>query len=344
MQDTQFNLTKLQSPNQWYINVSNNNIKDALSGTGASEPTIIKRIADNRSLDEKIYKVRVVVPSQLDNAKTPESGFIIQESSTTGYFKDEYINPAGITTSQYDYNRNPSFIKTCSFSSPTVTVITELPHNLKTGNTVTIKNVTDTSTSGIAYNGTYDVTEVVDNLTFTYTTTVTPGTFTNNVNTRTRLLPRFERTDLKSNLYVYRNEIISEYSDGDSNGVYHIYPLNSNNAIQDEFTNLKYSQNVTDLYPQLDRDNPNDDPNSAKTYALRSPIGDVQTDDLKKSITRESADLLLTSLGIGLDIASVTNPTSTTPTIEFDRNHNFNSIVTGSLDASPSGFTRRNLL
>ena len=330
---------KTASPNQWYINVSNNNIKNELSGTGASEPTIIKRIADNRSLDEKIYKVRVVVPSQLDNAKTPESGFIIQESSTTGYFKDEYINPAGITTSQYDYNRNPSFIKTCSFSSPTVTVITELPHNLKTGNTVTIKNVTDTSTSGIAYNGTYDVTEVVDNLTFTYTTTVTPGTFTNNVNTRTRLLPRFERTDLKSNLYVYRNEIISEYSDGDSNGVYHIYPLNSNNAIQDEFTNLKYSQNVTDLYPQLDRDNPNDDPNSAKTYALRSPIGDVQTDDLKKSITRESADLLLTSLGIGLDIASVTNPTSTTPTIVFDRNHNFNSIVTGSLDASPSGFT-----
>ena len=78
--------------------------------------------------------------------------------------------------------------------------------------------------------------------------------------------------------------------------------MNSNNAIQNEFTNLEYSQNVTDLYPQLDRDNPNDDPNSAKTYALRSPIGEVQTDDLKKSITKESADLLLTSLSIGLDL------------------------------------------
>jgi len=180
--------------------------------------------------------------------------------------------------------------------------------------------------------------KLTNDLEFTYTTTLAPGSFTNNVNDRTTSLPRFERTDLQSNLYVYRNEVISEYSDGDSNGVYHIYTLNSNNAIQNEFTNLEYSQNVTDLYPQLDRDNPNDDPNSATTYALRSPIGEVQTDDLKKSITRESANLLLTSLGIGLDIKSVDNTTPTLPIIEFDRNHNFNSIVTGSLGAT-SGFT-----
>ena len=332
---------------QWYINVNStgNTITGQLSGTGASEPTIIKRIADNRSLDEKIYKVRVVVPSQLANAKTPEAGFVLQESSTTGYVGTADTNRTTIDSTNYDWNRNPSFISTCSRVSSTVTVVSELPHSLKVGDSVTIKNVTDsTNTTGLidkGYNGTYNVASVsaTNDLEFTYTTTLTPGTFTNNVNDRTTSLPRFERTDLKSNLYVYRNEIISEYSDGDSNGVYHIYTLNSNNAIQNEFTNLKYSQNVTDLYPQLDRDNPNDDPNSAKTYALRSPIGDVQTDDLKKSITRESADLLLTSLGIGLDIASVISPTSTEPGIVFDRNHTFNSIVTGSLLATTSGFT-----
>ena len=326
---------------QWYIKVSNNTITGQLSGTGASEPTIIKRTPDNRSLDEKIYKVRVVVPNQLANAKTPEAGFVLQESSTTGFVGAADTNRTTIDSTNYDYNRNPRFISTCSRVSSTVTVIAEIPHNLQNGNSVIIKNVTDsTNTTGLidkGYNGTYNAT-VVDDLTFTYTTTLTPGTFTNNVNDRTTSLPRFERNDLDSNLYVYRNEIISEYNDGDSNGVYHIYTLNSSNAIQEEFTNLKYSQNVTDLYPQLDRDNFNDDPNSAKTYALRSPIGDVQTDDLKKSITRESADSLLTSLGIGLDIASVTNPTSTTPTIVFDRNHTFNSIVTGSLGAT-SGFT-----
>jgi len=329
---------------QWYINVTNNNITSVINPlSGATEPTIIKRIADNRSLDEKIYKVRVVVPSQLANAKTPEAGFVLQESSTTGYVGTADTNRSTIDSTNYDYNRNPRFISTCSFSNPTdtVTVIAELPHNLKVGDSVTIKNVTDsTNTTGLidkGYNGTYDVTSV-DGLEFEYTTTLNPGSFTNNVNDRTTSLPRFERTDLKSNLYVYRNEIISEYSDGDSNGVYHIYTLNSNNAIQNEFTNLEYSQNVTDLYPQLDRDNPNDDPNSAKTYALRSPIGDVQTDDLKKSITRESADLLLTSLGIGLNIKSVDNTTPTLPIIKFDRNHNFNSIKTGSL-GSPANFT-----
>jgi len=73
--------------NNWYINVSptGNTIIGALSGSGASELTYVKRTPDERSLDEKIYKIRVVVPSQLQNAKTPEAGFILQESSSTGF-------------------------------------------------------------------------------------------------------------------------------------------------------------------------------------------------------------------------------------------------------------------
>ena len=306
---------------QWYVNVdsSDNTITALLTGTGATnEPVTFKRIPDNRSLDEKIYKLRVVVPSQLANAKTPESGFIIQESKSTGIRSDSDASAVGINTTDYDFNRNPRLISTCSFSAPTVTVVAELPHNLKTGDSVIIKNVTDsTNTDGLidkGYNGTFDAT-VVDDLTFTYTTSTSPGAFTNNINNRTTSLPRFERNDLRENLYIYRNEVISEYDDGDQNGVYHIYALNANNSIENQFTNLKYSQNVTDLYPQLDRDNINDNPSSAKTYALRSPLGEVQTNDLKKSVTRETTDKLLTTLGIGLDISSMTNPTSTSPTI-----------------------------
>ena len=48
----------------------------------------VKRKDDTRSLDEKIYKLRVVIPKELTNAKNPESGFIIQESSTTGIRTD----------------------------------------------------------------------------------------------------------------------------------------------------------------------------------------------------------------------------------------------------------------
>jgi microcystin-dependent protein len=332
------------SAGQWYITVSasENNILAQLTGSGATdEPTTVKRISDNRSLDEKIYKLRVVVPSQFTNAKTPEPGFVIQESSSTGFRVDTDATAVSIGTTDYDFNRNLRIIKSCSFSSPTVTVVSELPHNLITGDSVVIRNVTDsTNTGGLidkGYNGTFTIT-VVDDLTFTYTTSATLGTFTNNVNTRTTALPRFERNNLQENIYVYRNEVISEYEENDRNGVYHIYALNANNAIQSQFTNLKYSQNVTDLYPQLDRDNVDDNPNSSTTYALRSPLGEVQTDDLKKSITRETTDKLLTTLGIGLDVSSVTNPTSTSPTIVFDRNHSFAGIATGSV-AATSGFT-----
>ena len=286
--DEQDPTTNPNGLNQWYITVSasENNILAQLTGSGATdEPTTVKRISDNRSLDEKIYKLRVVVPSQLTNAKTPEPGFVIQESSSTGFRVDTDATAVSIGTTDYNFNRNLRIIKSCSFSSPTVTVVSELPHNLITGDSVIIRNVTDsTNTGGLidkGYNGTFTIT-VVDDLTFTYTTSATLGTFTNNVNTRTTALPRFERNNLQENIYVYRNEVISEYEENDRNGVYHIYALNANNAIQSQFTDLKYSQNVTDLYPQLDRDNVNDNPNSSTTYALRSPIGEVQTDDLKE--------------------------------------------------------------
>ena len=76
-----------------------------------------------------------------------------------------------------------------------------------------------------------------------------------------------------------------------------------------------------------------------KLYALRTPIGEVQTDDLKKSITRETIDKILPTFGYGLDVSSVTHQTSTSPTIVFDRNHGFAGIVTGSINAGSTGFT-----
>jgi hypothetical protein len=335
---------------QWYITTraTGNTVQPNLSGTGASETTFIKRLPDNRSLDDKIYKTRVVIPNQYLNSKTPEAGFILQESSTTGVRANTDFTATSISASNtngdYDFNRNPRFISTCSYSgvSDTVTVVTELPHNLNVGDRVFIRNVTDsTNTAGDfnkGYNGDFTVTSVTDALTFIYALDRSVGSFTNDVSNRTTSLPRFERNDLQSNIYIYRNEVISEYDETNNNGVYHTYLLNASNSISGEFTNFKYSQRVTDLYPQLDRDNYNDNPQSAKSFALRSPIGDVSTNDLKKSITRESVDLLLTSLNIGLPISSVAN-SPTSATITFDRDHGLGSIVTGTTNAITSGFT-----
>jgi len=334
---------------QWYITTNaGSDIYSNLSGTGVSEASYVKRIPDTRSLDEKIYKLRVVVPKELSNAKTPENGFVIQESSSTGYrgIDNTDFNKTTITAADdYDYNRNPRFISTCSYDSSTVTVRTELPHNLTTGDSVIIRNVTDTTiNTGIGtfnkgYNGTFTAT-VVNDMTFTYAlTNQTPGAFTNDVGIRTDVSPRFERNDLQSNFYVYRNEVIQEYEDGERDGIYHIYLANSDNAVSEEFTDLKYSQNVVDLYPQLDRDNVNDSPASAKTYAKVSPLGEVVTNDLKKSITRESTDKLVTKLGVALDISSVADASTTTPDITFGRSHGLNGIVSAPVTSAGSGFT-----
>ena len=86
-----------------------------VAGIGAeTNPTFVKRFPDNRSLDEKIYKFRVVIPKELPNAKTPESGFIIQESSTTGVRDSADFSLSSIDHNDYEYNKNPRFISTCS--------------------------------------------------------------------------------------------------------------------------------------------------------------------------------------------------------------------------------------
>ena len=93
------------------------------------------------------------------------------------------------------------------------------------------------------------------------------------------------------------------------------------------------------MYPQLDSDNNNDNPPSAKSFATRSPLGQVVTNDLKKSITRESVDSLLTSFGVGLDISSVPAAPQVNPTITFARNHGLSGIVTYSSLTAGTGYT-----
>ena len=132
------------------------------------------------------------------------------------------------------------------------------------------------------------------------------------------------------NLFIYRNEVISPYIYNQQDGIYHLYVLDSSNAMTAEFTNLKFGQLPTDLYPQLDRDNINDNPPAAKTFAKRSPIGAVDTNDLKKSITREAADLTLKEIGIGLTISSVVSSAGIA-TLTFSRFHGLSGIVTGSV-------------
>ena len=341
---------KAQSNNQIYSAIASQGVANLTSRTNVS---FVKRKDDPRSLDEKLYKVRAVIPKESINAKNPSEGFIIQESSSTGARTNNDFTLTSISDTDYAYNRNPRFISTCSVSTNTVTVLAELPHNLNVGEQIIVRNVTSTTntagTNDVGYNGTFEVTSIIDDKRFQYSTTDvngtthSVGTFTNDVSTRSTALPRFERNDLKSNYYVYRSEVITPYIYNTQDGIYHLYVLKADNAIPTEFTGLKYSQNVVDLYPQLDKDNVDDNPRSAKTFAKRSPLGDVSTNDLKKSITREATDKFVRDFGIGLKISGVstsfTSATAGIATITFEREHGFSGIITYSALTGGSGYT-----
>ena len=342
----------------WAIHVDSNasrltSMKNVANSDGSgfidtSNATSVTRIEDSRSLDDKIYKLRVVVPKEVVGGKNPEESFVLQESSSTGYRNATDYNATGISTSDYNYNRNLRFIALTEVLGSTVTVTTSLPHNLSVNEDVNIKNVkSSTNTTGednLGYNGTFKVTEIVNSKQFKYNITDvdglahTVGTFTaGQLATRDSNLPRFERNDTKTNFYIYRNETISNYIEGQQDGIYHLFVLNASNTIPDQFTDLSYSQNVVDLYPQLDRDNPTDNPSASVSFAKRSPLGDVATNFLKDSLTRETSDKLLKDLGVGLKISSVGTDTGEAE-LTFDRAHNFGSLVVGTITGSMSGY------
>ena len=327
----------------WYIHVDpNTNTYTTTAGFAAlsdddEEIPFINRRSDNRSIDDKLYKIRYVIPKELQNARDPNDGFIIQDSSSTNSRFDEDFTRVSIGSTDYDFNRNLRFISYLEFNATTklVTIRSDKRHNLNVGDQITVKNIiSDTNTNASSdrgYNGTFLVNSIVNDKVFTYKSTDvlgvehSVGNWQNDTHTRNTTLPRFERTNNQDNLYIYRTETITPYIEGAQDGVFHLFILNGNNAIEEEFTTAKYNQNIVDLYPQLDRDNVNENPQEAQTYAKRFPIGDVVTNDLKKSITRETTNKLLSNFGVSNKITTV-NDSTTTAIINFDTEHEFNGL------------------
>ena len=342
--------------NGWYINVNSvadgNTIFNNLSSVSEdkTEPTFVTRIPDNRNLDDKIYKFRISVPQEAQQSKNPETGFIIQESSNTGVRTDgDFTQTSNLKRSDFEFNRNLRYINDASYDGGTtkVTVSVDKPHNLSVNDTITIKNITSSDntvgTANSGYNGTFTVSDIPNAMSFRYS----PGrslaaNATNDFNVRTTSLPRFERTDLKSNVYLYRNLILSEYIDSTQDGVYHSFPLNANNPLPTQadgkgFSELEYSQNVVNFYPQLDRDNSNENPKATKTFSLAAPLGKVATNYPDRSLTKETVDKFVEKIGVGLTISSISHQQNAS-VITFGRNHNLSGITTGVVKGG-SGYT-----
>ena len=312
---------------QWYVKVGvdTSGGKDAIwpyfidQGTSAlgnaSPRTYIKRKTDDRKAEDTTYRLRYVIPASTGTsvARPPTSGYILQESNTSiGSTTSEvqtYFGSGSLTN--VNQQRNFSFIAGANYGSSTANVLTEQPHNLSVGSLVEVVNVkSSVNTTGAGnsgYNGTFVVSGITSAREFTVGMSTDGGTFTSDTLTRDTALPYFKRKSYNKTFYVQDSNEIQQYVSGKQDGIYYLTVLNSSNAPAiSPFTGDKFTQPVKYLYPQVNRDNPVNDPESATSFAISDPIGDVTVDDVRKSITRETLDTFVRETNIGIGVTQIT--------------------------------------
>jgi hypothetical protein len=327
---------------QWYITADtiDNGVYETINSLGvaglgnATTRSYVTRKPDSRSLVDTLYRVRYVLPKDSPaTAKPPTDGFILQESNN--------IIGAGTTEIAQLYNssgaisnstllRNPKFIAEASYSSGTVTIRAELPHNLKVGDQVQVVNVSPTG-----YNGTYTVTSTPSAKEFTYTVTTSLGSFVNDTSNRTSGLPYFRRKKYVKTYQVYRSQVVQPYVANVQDGVYYLTLINhSNNPTVTPFANQSFAQPVENLYPQSNNDNPDSDPDATNSHALPNIIGTVVVNDPQKSITKET----LESFVVGYGITNIQSSSGTAHTIYTSIDHGLSGITTVSIVSGGSNY------
>jgi hypothetical protein len=331
--------------NQWFLHVDTTNqiypqvqSNANLSDGAGTEISYIHRYEDNRSIEDKLYKFRYVIPKEAGNSRDPVNGFIIQNSGLTGFAKTADPTSTTITLDDNNFRRNHQFIAAASESGGTVTVRTELPHMVEVGDIIYVENIQDSNNTGglpnKGYNGYFTVNGIIDGYRFTYPNTDNDGverntgTYIDTSNTRNLFLPRFSINNNNKNFSVYRSTVIEPYIRDQNDGVYLLEVLAADYAPPQEFTPKKYEQNVTYFYPQQDRDNIVVNPPAAKSFAKRAPLGKVEVNDLKKSLTREAMDKFVTTFNVGYAVSSVTAISAGVATITFTNQHDLNGLVT----------------
>ena len=345
---------------QWFVGVATDNeiypkvIGDGTAGLGnATARTYITRKPDTRGIEDKIYKVRFVVPSSagITTARAPRENYIMQESSdVTGASNSEvallYSSDSASTLSNSNQLRNFSFLRDATWATGGTAYFTsEIPHKLNVGSQVKILNVTSGSNlTGIAksgFNGTFTVAGITSESRFYVTgMSADPGTFTNDTSIRNTSLPTFQRVRSKYNFYVYDSEQLAEYKQGEQDGVYSLTVLDASHTPDvspfNDSATFSYPAPISNLYPQYDRDNPSSNPSPSISYALPSPLGQVVINEPKNSITRGAIDKVFWDYGVGIGITDIVSQTGTgnTITIYTDVPHGLNRITNMSLTST----------
>ena len=348
---------------QWYITGSPvtffNTIYDGIVGIGTSilgtqtGSTYVTRKVDNRGLDERIYKVRYVIPKEFTNARPPTDGFVLQETKNVGIGSVSFITSGVSDSTQL---RNPKLIVGATYTSGTVTIKTEVPHNLVPGDTVKITNVASSNNtsanSSLPYNGSFEVYSTPSPRTFQYIgLSSDPGTFLNQTNQRTtqqqiEALPLVQREKYRDSVFIYRSQEVKKLIPGadGQDGIYQLTLIAGSVSPKPNvgygISERKFNQDVRNLYPQVDRDNVVIDPEATISYAELSPLGKVNTNDKKLSLTKESLSFFLDNNRIGYAItgAVITGSGNTTVTLYTNNDHNLNAIKSVSLISGGAGY------
>jgi hypothetical protein len=338
--------------NRWYLHSERNNGIFSVINTAAGLPTVsgdlfITRDVDSRRSNDKIYKLRLVIPKEETDAKPPLDSFVFQESSTTSDFVSSPLTSAS-------QSKNNRFISSCLYDGSVVYVTSEKPHDLQVGSQIKINNVTSSvnvvGTSNSGFNGLFTVVGISSDLTFTYNIPYNPGTsMTNNTTSRSSSLPNFTIKKYKNNISLYSSDAIQDYISGVQDGIYHVTVIDCSNRPNVNYFNTEgndFEQNVGDLIPTEDKDNPVDELDPAVSYAEIDLIGSVVTNDPKRSISREAINRFLVSSGRGEEISNVTATNITLPnatvgsavSVTTVNGHNFGQIISAGIFTGGSNY------
>ena len=341
----QFDNSPSSNRRQWYINVStastdNRIYQDVVldeNGLGlgstalgdATPRSYITRRSDTRSATDTLYKVRHVVPASNGGslARLPTDGFILQESNTSIGATDAEIQTyfGSGTISHINQVRNFRFIAHANWNSNVANVLTELPHDLSVGSLVELVNIkSGINTTGVGnsgFNGSFPVIGISSAREFSVGINTDPGSFTNDTLTRNASLPYFKRKQYKTTYFVQNVEEVQQYKTGEQDGIYYLTILNSSvSPTVDPFNNDKYTQPLTRLFPQTDRDTVNSDPDPAISFADSKDIGSTDVDDIRKSITRETIEKFIKDVDVGVGLTDVITAVGGT-------HHRFNTSI-----------------
>ena len=346
---------------QWYVigsaSTATNTIYYAFTQNQSeisdnNSSTYVQRKSENRDLSDRIYKLRYVIPKDYEDpiAKAPAKDYVLQESSTTGFDIDKEIENAEI-----NLNRNPRIIAGITTANLVATVTSETPHKLSEGDRVFITQVTSTeNTSGTAnsgYNGYFYVESIPSTKSFTYNISKPAGTFTNDLKVRnnTTTLPLFSRNEYDTSYTIQDVETIQEYASGQQDGIYYLTCLIGNiTPTADKFTakienniqsGLRFKQNIENLYPTVDIDNPDNDPYQSISIASNELVGKVYPNDTLKSISKEAVLEYIKDNRVGFGVTNAVSNVSGVCTITTGGNHNLNSITSVNISAVGAGYS-----